>query len=122
LAAATLLGEGLRLSYTIGMSLTMATCLITFGGLAEKGGAPKEAAQLLGAGDTLLKKGDAFVPVRYQGVSDRAARTMNRVRAAIGENAFATAFAAGRALSLDAAIAVALDLEQKLTSNDSISC
>jgi non-specific serine/threonine protein kinase len=64
------------------------------------------AAWLMGAADALPYAAGSLEPPFEHETYDRC---VEEVRAALGEAAFASAFAAGRALSLEEAMAYALD-------------
>jgi tetratricopeptide (TPR) repeat protein len=96
--------ESLALWRELGETWGMAACLE---GLAEVAGAqghPQRAAQLFGAAER-LRDGTPMPP------ADRPERdrSVAAVRAALGEVAFAAAWAAGRAMSLDQAVVHALE-------------
>jgi predicted ATPase/class 3 adenylate cyclase len=104
--AAPLLAESLTLSRKLGTPLNVAHCLLRFSELAGRLDRPAQAALLLGAGKALLAKCGTPLPVRFRG---RYARALNLLRAKLGEDAFTGAYEAGRALSLDDAVALALE-------------
>jgi predicted ATPase/transcriptional regulator with XRE-family HTH domain len=72
---------------------------------ASPAGDPGLAARLLGAAAALAAGG--WTPMRIE--SDRMGRILAATRVALGEAAFAAAWAEGRALSLDAAVDLALE-------------
>ena len=76
------------------------------GGVAAGQGQPERAARLVGAGEGRLTAIGAPVPAAYR---DLYMHVVAGVRRVLGEEAYATAFAAGRALSPERAVAEALD-------------
>ena len=104
--AAALFGESLTLRREHGNQEGIALCLAGLAQVAALAGQPERAARLFGAADRLLEAGGVrWSPAdrdRYE--ADRAA-----VRAALGEERFAAASAAGQELSPEAAIAEALE-------------
>lgn len=74
--------------------------------LAIDDGQPERAARLLGAADSVREVTGTPVEAVDRAGRERAATAS---RAALGEEVFATTRAAGQALSLDAAVALALD-------------
>jgi hypothetical protein len=74
--------------------------------LAADEGQPERATRLYGAADGLREATGTLVEE-----ADRAAheRAVAAIRAALGEEVFAATWAAGRALALDAAIALAME-------------
>jgi predicted ATPase/transcriptional regulator with XRE-family HTH domain len=103
--AAALLMEGLVLVRETGDQITIAYCLAGLGWVAMGQGWAERAARLLGAAKAPFEAtGSLTQPV------DRAEfdRNATAARAALGEDAFAAAWTAGQALTLDQAIAYAL--------------
>jgi non-specific serine/threonine protein kinase len=99
------LQESLRLGQELGYGLGVADALAGFAAVAVAAGDPGRAARLLGAVESLL--GELGAPrVFHFGAYGRAVAA---ARKALGEPAFAAAWAAGRALELDEAVAEALD-------------
>jgi tetratricopeptide (TPR) repeat protein len=105
--SAVLMGESLTLSQRMGNPWDIANGLLTFGGLAGGMGLPERGARLFVAGEAMMEARGMAVPEAYRGLYTRA---VAGVRRALGEEAFATAWAAGYALTLDEAIAEALQL------------
>jgi predicted ATPase/DNA-binding SARP family transcriptional activator len=98
--------ESLALCGELGFKPGIAWLLQEFAGRAAARGQPERAARLLGAADPLLDTlGDRFEPTLWL-PSDR---NVSAVRARLSEKAFAAAWAAGRAMTLDEAITVALE-------------
>jgi hypothetical protein len=114
--AAALLQESLRNSRDIGSRDLGGESLEGLSWVVAAQGQPRRAAALSGAADAL--RAALAVPLQ----PDRRAehdRAVDAMRAALGEEAFAAAWAEGRALPLDEAIALALvadltDAEQSL--------
>jgi tetratricopeptide (TPR) repeat protein len=73
---------------------------------AALAGEPERATQLLGAAETLAERMGAMVPPDQQIMVDRG---VERARAQLSEQAFFTAWNAGRAMPLEQAIAYALE-------------
>ena len=104
-SAQTLYTESLALFHELGDRSGMAYCLE---GLASASAtdAPVPAASLWGASERLREElGSPLSPTER---SDQEQR-VTAARAALGEAAFATAWAAGRALPLEQVIALALE-------------
>jgi predicted ATPase/class 3 adenylate cyclase len=104
--AAALLMESLVLARETGQQNTIAWCLAGLGWVAMAQGQAERAARLLGAAKAPFDAtGNLIHPV------DRAEfdRSAAAARATLGEEAFAAAWEAGRALTLEQAIAAALD-------------
>jgi predicted ATPase/class 3 adenylate cyclase len=103
--AADLLRASLTLERDVGNSLTIAWCLTDLASVATAQGHMEQAARLFAAVATLRDTGDMQMDLPQQAEWDRNVATM---RAQLGEAAFAAAWAAGRALSLNQAIVEAL--------------
>ncbi len=88
--------ESLALAHEIGSTMGIARCLEGFAGLAAAARDPRRAARLFGAAQALLDTAGVRAlhveRVNYD-------RDVGRARAVIGADAFAEAYAAGRALS-----------------------
>jgi predicted ATPase/DNA-binding SARP family transcriptional activator len=104
--AAARFEESLMIFREVGEKLGIAGCLEGFAGLAESAGQPQRAAQLFGAAASLRDSLGAPVPPAERADYDRRVAA---TRAALGEQSFAAAWAAGRALTLEQAIAQALE-------------
>jgi non-specific serine/threonine protein kinase len=104
--AEALLRQSLALQSELGARLRMADCLEGLAALAGTQGRQHEAAWLLGTAAVLREA--YYVSLSP---SERAARdrTIAGVRAALGEAAYASAWADGRALPLEDAVALALE-------------
>ena len=104
--AGGLYAESLTLCRTVGDTRLSAEVLEGLAGVAAAQGQAHTAAQLLGATDTLRAATAAPVPPPRRADYDR---TVAAARAALGEDAFAVAWAAGQALPLAQATALALE-------------
>jgi predicted ATPase/transcriptional regulator with XRE-family HTH domain len=103
--AAALAHEALTLMREIGGPYYLAYCLETLAEIAGATGQGVRAARLLGAAATLREHSGAPSATIEREETEAAVAA---ARAALGEKAWAAAFAAGRTLSLEAAIAEAL--------------
>jgi predicted ATPase/transcriptional regulator with XRE-family HTH domain len=98
--------EGLALAWAVGTIYHVVDSLEGVAAAAHGEGQPERAAQLLGAAEAVREaRGIPLVPV------DRPSHDalLAAVRAALGDGAFATAWAEGRALPLAEAVALALE-------------
>jgi hypothetical protein len=84
----------------------MAQSLEDFGVLAGRQQQWERAARLLGAAEAVCADLGTALPVA---IAEEYGRTVRGARSALGEEAFAAAWAEGRAMSLDDAIRYALD-------------
>ncbi len=100
--AAALLSEALPLSQEVGDAYLIAMCLIGLAGIQQQ---PLRAAQLLAAAQTTFEASGEIVEPFYHAAQERIE---NATRAALGEDAFATAWAEGRALTAEQAVEYAL--------------
>jgi non-specific serine/threonine protein kinase len=104
--ATALLEEALLLSRDIGTRELLALGLESLAWVAAASGQSRRAARLCGAAEALREVlGVPLSPAQRTG-HDQAVQAM---RATLGEEAFAAAWAAGRALSLEQAVALALE-------------
>jgi len=103
--ARVLLVEGLTLFRELGSMYYAADCLGYLAQVVAAQGQPTQAAHLLGAAETLRATIGAPLPLYLRAAHDR---TVAGLRAVLGDDAFAAAWAAGAALSLEQAIAEAL--------------
>jgi hypothetical protein len=103
--ARALYEEGLALARELRERLVISTFLEGLARLAGAHGQPRYGAQLFGAANGL---GEPGMP---RALSEQAEyeQAIVALRAALGEEAFAAAWAEGRALPLDEAIALALE-------------
>ncbi len=105
--SAELFRESLQLFRELGHRRVMALCLVGLGGLACAQGHPIDAAKLLSAADVILAEGPSQDPTEaleqayYQ-------RSVAAVRATLEDDAFTTAWAEGRAMTLGQAVGYAL--------------
>jgi non-specific serine/threonine protein kinase len=90
----------------MGQQPRVAASLLGMGSVAAARGDPERAARLLGAATAMLERLDAAIDVADRRVSDR---DMEGTRAALDNAAFQAAWEAGRAMSLDEAVALALE-------------
>jgi hypothetical protein len=102
----TLYREGLDLVRASGDRVVEALCLEGLAAVAMADGQPERAERLYGAG-AAYRKGTFVLNVWDDPVTRD--RQVAAVRAALGEEAFAAAWAEGRALPLEEAIALALE-------------
>jgi tetratricopeptide (TPR) repeat protein len=103
--AATIYQECLLLSWEIGAKSELFDSLEGMAWVAAAGGEPRRAAQLSGSAEAIRQAMGTFLLVDQRDCHERAARTM---RAALGEEGLASAWAEGRALPVEEAIALAL--------------
>jgi tetratricopeptide (TPR) repeat protein len=104
--AAALLEEALLLSRDIGTRELVAAGLESLAWVAAACGQSWQAAQLCGAAEALRDVLGAPLPPDERAGHDQAVQAM---RAALGEEGSAAAWAAGRALPLEQAIALAVE-------------
>jgi hypothetical protein len=98
--------QSLALRRDLGNRQGMAECLAGMAELAHAQGQPERAARLLGAADAICEAlGHALVRHAKQSYE----RGVAAARTTLGEEAFARAWAEGRALSLEQAIIFALE-------------
>jgi hypothetical protein len=99
-------GESLALRYKMGYQLALALSLEDFAVLAGRERQVERAIRLLGAGEAFCETLGARPPVA---VVKEYERLVAEGRAALGEAAFAAAWAEGRAMSLGQAVEYALE-------------
>ena len=104
--AATLFGVSLALWQKLGNTRGVASCLAGLAGIAVLQGAPERAARLYGAAEAARQAGGGVVEPTDRAVHDGS---IAEARAALGETAYAAAWAAGRARSTPLMIAEALE-------------
>ncbi len=104
--AARYLAQGLALSQTLNEQRDMAWCLAGLGSVAALDEEPERAARLWGAAERLRQAIGCRPPPAARATYERA---MAAARAQLGEDAFAAAWKAGAALTLEQAIAEAVD-------------
>jgi predicted ATPase/class 3 adenylate cyclase/DNA-binding XRE family transcriptional regulator len=100
--------ESLALLLHVGVKERIAWCLMGLGGVTGALNKPERSARLLSAAETLLATRNLSVSV-WPDVHADYDRHVAAVRAQLGEEAFTAAWTAGRALSLDAVVALALE-------------
>jgi hypothetical protein len=98
--------ESIQAGRAVQFRLVCALCLEGLAMLAADEGQPGRAARLYGAADGLREATGTPVEAADRAAHERAAAVS---RAALGEEVFAAAWAEGRALPLDDAIALALE-------------
>jgi hypothetical protein len=104
--ARSLYGESLVLRREVGDRFALAQSLEDLAVLAGREQQAERAIRLLGAGEAFCERLGARPPVA---VASEYERTVAEGRAALGDAAFAAAWAAGRAMALDEAVCVALE-------------
>jgi LuxR family maltose regulon positive regulatory protein len=114
--AAALYRESLTLRWPLGDKLSLAESLTGLAGVAAVMQQPERAARLCGAVESLLGTIGASLSSLMLGYHDR---TMAAARAQLDGAAFAVAWESGRALSLDQAMAYALEREPAAASDRS---
>ena len=103
--AAVFLRESLTMRREIGSKKGVIGCLAGFAGVAVAEDQLERAARLLGAAEVLL--GTIGIPLEHPDQVEFESR-VKATRAALGDAAFATAWAEGRAMTLEQAIEYAL--------------
>jgi predicted ATPase/DNA-binding XRE family transcriptional regulator len=113
IAAMRCLQESLTLHQELGATSRIIVCLLTLAALAEATGQPERAVRLLGVAQAQRESHSARLLY-----ADRIQQEqiLERTRTFLGEEAFAMAWDAGRALTLDDAIAEATDLACQMDS------
>ncbi|MFN8474027.1 MAG: tetratricopeptide repeat protein [Anaerolineae bacterium] len=106
--AAVLFRDALLIFQRLGGRTLVATLLLNLGELAWLQGDPHRAARLFSAAEQLREV--VGVPLTYD-AQDQYDRTMPQLKAALGDEAFDTAWAAGSVLSQEQAVAYALGSE-----------
>ncbi len=96
--------ESLALSRTLGDQRGLPDCLVGLGGAAAITGQPERAARLFGAAEILYQES---VPRLEYPDQIQFERSVAAVRDQLGEAAYATCHAAGRAMALEAVMAEA---------------
>ena len=103
--ALRLLGEAYRLGQQHGDAYMTPITVCRMVGALAVAGQPARAATLLGAGEDLLEE----IGVGAPWISEMNDESRDRIRAQIDEEAFAAAWEAGRGLTADEAVVLALD-------------
>jgi hypothetical protein len=96
----------------------IAGCLESLGGVALGRRDPIRGARILGAASKLREDHNADRDVHAQSMRQPIVAA---IRARLGEGAFAVAWAEGRALALDAAVALALEWSEHHGADDGYS-
>ena len=109
--ALPLLAEALATAHAIGNKRNVPPALICCAALAVLGERPEPAAVLLGAAEKLLTEQGSVLVYADRSEHEETARS---IRAALDAGTCAAALAAGRTLTLDAAVAKALELAEGL--------
>ncbi len=104
--ARALYGESLQLFQSLRAEQSIAECLAGFAGLAASQNRPERAARLFGAAERLLQAIDYHLYQADQADYDRALAV---ARAQLGAVSLAGAMEEGRAMTIEQAIALALD-------------
>ena len=100
--ARTFYEESLTISRTMGEKWVAALCLLGLGAVVAAEGEPARAACLWGAAETLRTELGAFIPHAEQVSYERS---MSTVHAQLSEDVFSSAWAEGRAMSLEQVLA-----------------
>ena len=100
------LAQGLTIRQTLGDQASIAWCLAGLGSAAALNEAPERAARLWGAAESLRQRIGCRPAPAARATYERA---MDAAHAQIGDDALAMAWAEGRAMPLEQAIAEALD-------------
>jgi predicted ATPase/class 3 adenylate cyclase len=87
----------------------IAECLAGMGTVMGLAGQPEQAAQLLGASEALFAAIDQVLDVEHSGIFIVYTQAVASVRSQLSDTAFERAYAAGHALSVEAAVDNALD-------------
>jgi predicted ATPase/class 3 adenylate cyclase len=109
--ALPLMTESLATTHGIGNKRNVPPALIGFAALAAMGGKPEGAAVLFGAAEKFLREQSTVLVYADRSEHDDTERAL---RSALGAAAYDAGTAAGRALTLDAAVARALRLAEAL--------
>jgi predicted ATPase/DNA-binding XRE family transcriptional regulator len=104
--ARAVLAECLTLCWTIGAHLGVAYCLPWLAQIAAGTGQEQRAARLAGATEALFTHHGILLPRRLRATHDR---TIAAIRPALGDAAFTLAWEEGKALPLEAVVALALE-------------
>jgi predicted ATPase len=104
--ARSLQAEGLAIAKEVGDKELIAMSLEAFAKVASATGQPAQAAKLFGAAEAMRE--GTNVPIQTASRKDYDGNVA-AVRSALGEDAFAAAWATGRAMTLDQAITYALE-------------
>jgi predicted ATPase/DNA-binding CsgD family transcriptional regulator len=113
--AAEIFVEALTLVQDVDAPLPKSNCIRDFGVIAAAARNPVQAARLFGASQALWERHGFGQPATLE--RPRLEQAMAPARTQLTAEAFAAAWAAGRGLSLDQAIAEALAVAKKFTSD-----
>jgi predicted ATPase/class 3 adenylate cyclase len=113
-SAAALDAEALEMRRDLGDRLSLAHSLDSIAATASRAGFPEAGARLYGASERLREELGAPIPPSERGHYE-AGLTMTR--SVIGDEAYDRAWAAGRALSLDDAVAEALYIARQIAQS-----
>jgi hypothetical protein len=108
--AAAHCSEGVVLSREFGDKLGIIWCLQGLAAVTAAQGKAVQAARMIGAVDATLAAIGHSMPPRMSAMVER---TIATARAAIDESTYTTAWAEGRAMPLEEAIRVALEVETR---------
>jgi hypothetical protein len=109
--AAALDAEALEMRRDLSDRLSMAHSLDSIAATASRAGFAAIGARLYGASERLREELGAPIPPSERG---RYETGLDMTRSALGDEAYAKAWAAGRALSLDEAVAEALHIARQI--------
>jgi predicted ATPase/class 3 adenylate cyclase len=111
-AASAAYGESMALAQALGDTTFLGAGLAAIGTIAAERGEFEQAARLLGAAEAMYQVAGAWSFIAARGQNRRA---IDAARAALGEDAFAAAWADGRRLSREQATAEALRVTAMLS-------
>ena len=114
--AGALFRESLCLYWEMGRRDATASAVQALAGLAATGGWAERAARLYGAAASARECSGGALEPHFQALVDRS---ITALRARLGDDRFAVVWDEGRALSLDAAVALALEDVNPRTSGSS---
>jgi predicted ATPase/DNA-binding XRE family transcriptional regulator len=106
--ATSLLKEGLELSQEIGDPYLIAACVTGLAGIQQQ---PRRAAQMLAAAQAAFEQSGEFINPLYRVVHER---TENRIHEALDAQDFARFSAEGQAMTVEQAIALALETVEEM--------
>ncbi len=107
--AALLFEEGVTLSEQMRDRANVAYCLEGLAVVANARGEAERSGRLIGAAEGLHEAVGVPVYLYYEPHRSRYERTVSAVRSQLGEEAFEAAWAEGRAMTLEQAVAYALE-------------
>jgi len=109
--------ESLSIAWGARLHTGVAECLRGLGAAAAVQDQPRRAARLLGAEESLRERTELIL---YPGERADLERAISHAREALGGQAFTVAWEAGRALSLEEAVAEALALAEATTGEAAV--